>query len=392
MKLDVNYYSILGFSLPHLPYFQSAMKVAFPELEISYRKLEDQDQTDADFEFRQAGDGPVLFDICQATSWNEQAGTYNYDGYSAFIRVQHADVSLLGKYHLEETRLKDFVDPNCYEVNFDPRETSVVCYGKVKGGYSGSFYFSPPEGYSGNIKAMNAEQFRECVLSFATFSFAPKSSRPEPFISEVEGLGLMTEMAAERETNAARPSESDAAQQGAILNPVDEIVRKSFDYRKAIGAYARLANLAVHTSAKTKAKQALKNAFENLEVDHPSAEELFNALVDATPNDTPTDWPIFSVDWKATITGDIDFAVQSQLAKVAKGLTLPDTSVIPKEAGITEAEHLRCYASQLEDIGYDLYFGGLNSDDSHKLIIAPLVNRKKMALFIKDSACSMCRA
>jgi len=108
-------------------------------------------------------------------------------------------------------------------------------------------------------------------------------------------------------------------------------------------------------------------------------------------DDQVISWPIFNVDWKASIAEDLDYAVRQQLGKSTEKTKLPDVSNIPNTAGFMNEEYLTDYAVQLEEGGYDLYTGGLNSDDSIVLILSSLKNRKKMDAFIRDSKCMMYR-
>jgi len=381
MNLNINYQSLLGFALPQLPYFESTLKLAFPHYDIKEIPEDEDNYQQHRFEFRKPGETELLFEVTGQTFWNDQKQAYT-KGYPHLLRVRNSDILIFDKYRVGQSLLKDFTSPNFDSIGFDPLE-EFIDYGFNIGKHlSGGFYFDPPQGYSGNIKSMNEEQIGNCVLNFAFFVIGLRDDALTSIDSEQQGLVLYKELL---DKYNGEPLSTEEKQKATTqISPVEVIIKKSFDFKKAIKAYLRLANITVHTGVKTKVKKALQQAVDKCGSDYPGPEELFQA-VQFNPTDDYTAWPLFSIDWKDSIKEGLDYAVRKQLSKLSSDLKLPDVSFIPDNAGMLDTDHLKNYSKQLEQSGYDLYFGGLGETDSHEFMLATVENRNKMKSFIRDS-------
>jgi len=205
--------------------------------------------------------------------------------------------------------------------------------------------------------------------------------------SEQQGIALYKELL---DNYTGEPlSTKDRQNATTPISPVDVILKKSFDFRNAISAYLRLANLAVHTGVKTNVKKSLQQVLDKCGSDYPAPDELFEAVLFGIPENDPTAWPLFFIDWKDTIKDGLDDAVRAQLGKLVNGIDMPDLDSIPDNSGLLDDEHLLKYSKQLEQSGYDLYWGGLAQTDSHEFMLAPVQNRNKMKFFIRDSGSQM---
>lgn len=386
MNLDINYRSVLGFALPQLPYFESTLKLAFPNFDIQKVRENEGLAKQHKFEFRKPDDDDLLFYITGQTFWSDEQQAY-ISGYPHLLQVCHSDILIFDKYRVGQSRLRELTSPVFNSIDFDPLERSIECNFEVGKHLSGGFYFDPPEGYSGSIKSMNEEQIGDCVLSFAYFIVGLREDQLTSLESEQQGFAFYQKMLSEHNGGVLTTKE----EQNSItpVSPVNVMLKKSFDFRSAISAYLRLSNLAVHTGVKTKVKKALQQALDKCGTDYPGPEELFDAVLFEASSDNPTAWPLFSIDWKGTIKDELDYGVRCQLGKLVNSVDLPDLSSIPGTAGLLDSGHLNNYAKQLEQSGYDLYWGGLAQTDSHEFLLAPIENRNKMKFFIRDSRSNM---
>lgn len=386
MNLDINYRSVLGFALPQLPYFESTLKLAFPDFDIKEILENEEPAKQHQFEFRKPDNDDLLFDVTGQTFWSDEQQAY-ISGYPHLLRVRHSDILIFDKYRVGQSCLREFTSPAFNLIDFDPLEESIECNFEIGKHLTGGFYFDPPKGYSGSIKSMNEEQIGDCVLSFAYFVVGLREDQLTSLESEQQGVTFYQQMLSEHNGELLTSKE----EQNALtpVSPVKVMLKKSFDFRSAISAYLRLSNLAVHTGVKTKVKKALQEALDKCGTDYPGPEELFEVVLFEAPSDNPTAWPLFSIDWKDTIKDGLDYGVRGQLGKLVNTVDLSDLSSIPDTAGLLDNDHLYNYAKQLEQNGYDLYWGGLAQTDSHEFLLAPIENRNKMKIFIRDSRSNM---
>ena len=305
-KLILNTDNIAGYTQPNMPFTGvKSLELVFDGAEISFTEVNSSygDSSvaaasysglkDPAFYIKNDGDSPELHRS------SIRRGTAAC-GYAFSVFTFNPEVTVLGKYHVGETKLKDFNNEYLDSGGVKVKGQVVYCSSNddAKFGYQLSFIAQDV----GDLENASAQQLGNAVLSEAYFFVANRRLRKKPTLSSSEGLTMATKAKWAGKASGLFRTRNKQGSSKTLVSPIEILIADQTSSSSALSSYLYLIENCFHNNSVVHLKDLATKVFEQHA--DKSSSFYFDALSGYTGEFTQASFVLIQ-DWKQDINDTV---------------------------------------------------------------------------------------
>ena len=269
--VSLNTNNLAGYTLANMPASRIAMGLLFKGAKLSFVNIKSSYSKESVAAFSYPGlDQPAFYldpdgDSPQLHRAYVDMGN---SGYAFSIFTFNPAVTVLGKYYVGETTLKNFEDPYFKEASLSESGDLIYCLSDNNAHYGYQLIFKLPETAQANINQITPELLGSAVLHEARFFVANRKLRKERILSSKAGLMMVAKakLASKMGSSSKTKPESNV-----ILSPVELLMAEQMNPNTLLASYDYVIENSLHKGNEDELKSFIKAALEKF----PSENELF---------------------------------------------------------------------------------------------------------------------